>query len=345
MILLQLKNNDIFEVILNTVVSPCLRSQGISTSVTSRSLPNSIIRQHPLDFTASKYLKHDLFRELIIYSACQMNESSYTSTLLYTILEAAVSSDVESEQMHITYISTAILFVTGLTNNSLKKDLIFSRLSSLSLSTAVNIYLPLTSRFHYGHDKHNDEAIYKFRRDALQLFLLPRLKHTSYLKIKKVKVVIILEEILSMQSFIQEKEESFLVNESNKIQYIFNLNDVNEIINALGTSFSREIQNGIDCDLLEEIISCLRHILCLVVKDLNQNLIKYCQEYANDSSNAAYILTDIEWIFETIRLIMGPVGVEFLTLHKKIDKHINRKGKPISDVQSTIVTDFKNGLI
>ena len=103
-----------------------------------------------------------------------------------------------------------------------------------------------------------------------------------------------------MQSFIQEKEESFLVNESNKIQYIFNLNDVNEIINALGTSFSREIQNGIDCDLLEEIISCLRHILCLVVKDLNQNLIKYCQEYANDSSNAAYILTDIEWIFETI---------------------------------------------
>ena len=102
-----------------------------------------------------------------------------------------------------------------------------------------------------------------------------------------------------MQSFIQEKEKSLLVNESNKIQYIFNLNDINEIINALGTSFSREIQNGIDCDLLEEIISCLRHILCLVIKDLNQNLIKYCQEYANDSSNAAYILTDIEWIFET----------------------------------------------
>ena len=82
-----------------------------------------------------------------------------------------------------------------------------------------------------------------------------------------------------------------------------------------------------------------------MVKDVNQNLIKYCQEYANDSSNAAYILADIEWIIETIRLIMGPVGVEFLTLHKKIDKHINRKGKPISDVQSTIVTDFKNGLI
>ena len=225
MILLQLKNNDIFEVILNTVVSPCLRSQGISTSVTSRSLPNSIIRQHPLDFTASKYLKHDLFRELIIYSACQMNESSYTSTILYTILEAAVSSDVESEQIHITYISTAVLFVTGLINNSLKKDLIFSRLSSLSVGTAVNMYFPLTSRFYYGHDKHNDETIYKFRRNALQLFLLQRLKHTSYLKIKKVKVVITLEKILSMQSFIQEqeKEESFLVDESNKIQYIFHL--------------------------------------------------------------------------------------------------------------------------
>ena len=103
-----------------------------------------------------------------------------------------------------------------------------------------------------------------------------------------------------MQSFIQEKEESFLVNESNKIQYIFNLNDINEIINALETSFSHEIQNGIDYDLLEEIISCLTHILCLVVKDLNQNLIKYCQEYAIDSYNAAYILTDTEWIFETI---------------------------------------------
>ena len=51
------------------------------------------------------------------------------------------------------------------------------------------------------------------------------LKHTSYLKIKKVKVVIILENILSMQFFIQEqeKEESFLVDESNKIQYIFHL--------------------------------------------------------------------------------------------------------------------------
>ena len=125
--LLQLKSNDISEVIWNTVVSPCLRSQGISPSVTSRLLPNSIIRKHPLDFIALKYLKHDLFtaftrrfRELIIYSACQMNESSYTSTLLYTILEAVVSSDVESEQMHITYISIAVLFVTGLTNNSLK---------------------------------------------------------------------------------------------------------------------------------------------------------------------------------------------------------------------------------
>ena len=116
MILLQLKNNDIFEVIWNTVVSPCLRSQGISTLVTSRLLPNSIIRKDPLDFIESKCLKHDLFtastrqfRELIIYSACQMNESSYTSTLLYTILEAAVSSDVEKEQMHITYIFIAVL--------------------------------------------------------------------------------------------------------------------------------------------------------------------------------------------------------------------------------------------
>ena len=119
-----------------------------------------------------------------------------------------------------------------------------------------------------------------------------------------------------MQSFIQEKEESFLVNESNKIQYIFNLNDVNEIINALGTSFSREIQNGIDCDLLEEIISCLRHILCLVVKDLNQNLIKYCQEYANDSSNAAYILTDIEWIFETFFIMFKPQHLICIIIRK-----------------------------
>ena len=109
----------------------------------------------------------------------------------------------------------------------------------------------------------------------------------------------------------------------------------------LETSFIHESQNGIDCDLLKNIISCLRHILCLVVKDVNQNLIKYCQEYANDSSNAAYILADIEWIIEIIRLIMGPVGVEFLTLHKKIDNHINRKGKPISDLQSTFVSDFK----
>ena len=145
--LLQLKHNDISEVIWNTVVSPCLRSQGISTLVTSRLSPNSIIRKDPLDFIESKCLKHDLFtastrqfRELIIYSACQMNESSYTSTLLYTILEAAVSSDVESEQMHVTYISIAVLFVTGLTNNSLKKYLIFSGLSSLSLGTAVNMY-------------------------------------------------------------------------------------------------------------------------------------------------------------------------------------------------------------
>ena len=67
-------------------------------------------------FRSIKILKHDLFtaftrrfRELIIYSACQMNESSYTSTLLYNILEAVVSSDVETEQMHITYISIAVL--------------------------------------------------------------------------------------------------------------------------------------------------------------------------------------------------------------------------------------------
>ena len=62
--------------------------------------------------------------------------------------------------MHVTYIYAAVLFVTGLINNLLKKYLIFSRLSSRSLGTAVNMYLPLTSglsalngfneRCHYG---------------------------------------------------------------------------------------------------------------------------------------------------------------------------------------------------
>ena len=58
-----------------------------------------------------------------------MNESSYTSTILYAILEATVSSDVESEQIYIIYISTAVLFVTGLT----------TRLSSTNRNSFVYI--------------------------------------------------------------------------------------------------------------------------------------------------------------------------------------------------------------
>jgi len=283
--------------------------------------------------------------------------SSRVSTLYHILLEATVSNDISTGLQNNSTVPSSLLdtnssrndeiisiIVELLTDKKYKESSLHFDMKSLRYTTfedAVDIYLSLASSLSFEYREQMElESVINFRRHAIRLFLLPKLKYINYSYIKKKNVLKILEQSIIVTNTMKEKRKKCKVPRSN--QYFLGNNydennclfcpedDICSMLHGILVSMHHGIQMNIEVeDLLSRLFSFSKNLLLMYIyndeKKREENIRRWCHSNKSVNLYASFIHTYFEWMFKTAQILNGPKCIPFLNSFMEVNYQLNLK--------------------